>query len=363
MTIETAQPHMAAENDGLNVAANAFKAFVAGDVVPDAPVNRDEQGRFAAMDEEIETEDAPEYEADAEAVEDSVEGENDGEAASDEEAQQEPPLELPTSWAADKADVWENLPRDAQEYLISRDREVNAAVNQKFQEAANVRKANEAIVQEAAANRTRYLEAVDSVLSLVQPTKPSYAMLDPNSESYNPDGYHLMTAQYEQQAQYVNQLQQQRHELVAQQQAEMEQMALQAYHEIENRARPAFLTDVPDVTDPVKGNAVLNEIAEYAVSLGIPPDIFTDPSNAQRITSAEYHMAWKAMQYDKIKAAESRVKPTAKPKPSQPALKPGPTASRSSVEKARTHKAFQRLAQEGSVEAGAAIFKSMMSKR
>lgn len=363
---DTAQPMLAAENVSLEQAADAFKSFLTQDEVPDQP--RDEQGRFASTSEE------PEAEYEIETDEEYGDEADDSESAADdegeeyaeeeaEEAQPDDAIELPTSWSSDKAEVWDSLPREAQEYIAARDREINQAVNQKFQEAANIRKANEAVVNEANANRDLYLRAVDDVLSMVTPQKPVLEMLDTNSPYYNPDQYHMMNAQYEAQMQYVGQLSQQRQAIVAQQQAEMETASRAAYEAIEAQARPAFLADVPEVTDPVKGNAILNEIASYAIQLGIPAETFADPANASRITSAEFHMAWKAMQYDKIKAAEGRVKPNAKPRPASPALRPGPTATRQSADKTRIAKAQKRLANEGSIEAGAAVFRNIFNSK
>ena len=81
---------------------------------------------------------------------------------------------------------------------------------------------------------------------------------------------------------------------------------------------------------------------------------------AGRITSPELHMAWKAMQYDKMKAAQGKVTPKA-PKPAAPPVKPGVATSRSGVEASQRKAAFERLDREQSVEAAAAIFK-MQSK-
>lgn len=68
-----------------------------------------------------------------------------------------------------------SLPADAQGKIAEREAQREQAVNQKFQEAANVRKTFEAELTEANANRDAYKAAIDDVLSLVSPVKPDPA--------------------------------------------------------------------------------------------------------------------------------------------------------------------------------------------
>jgi hypothetical protein len=350
---ETAQGASPAESevvseDAIAAAANAFKTFSYD--APETPEPlRDERGRFKG---------AAEIEAEAEAQEGEAEADSHDQEDTDEaaeEAQQEP-VDLPTSWPAELAETWQSLPPETQDFIVRRDGEQLAAVNAKFQEAANLRKAHEAEISEAQANRQKYAEAADLVLSMVQPQRPSTSMLDPRSADYNPDAYHLATAEYQQSVEWLGNLQQQRQQIAAQQHREATQ-AEQAYiAEVEARHRPALLKDVPDLSDPQKQGPALNELITYAVSQGIGEHVFKDPEIAGRITSPELHMAWKAMQYDKMKAAQGKVAPKAA-KPAAPPVRPGVATSRSAVEASTRKKAFERLDREGSVEAAAAIFK------
>jgi hypothetical protein len=353
---DTPQPETAGEtevaSDPFLDAANAFKTFD-----PDATESterlRDEHGRFVSTREEIEAEGEGQPEAEAESHD---EAETD-EAA--EEAQLEA-VDLPTSWPAELAETWQTLPPETQDFIVKREGEREAAVNAKFQEAANVRKANEALIAEANTNRQKFAQAADMVLSAVTPQRPPTSMLDPRSADYNPDAYNLANAQYQQTAEWLDQLAQQRDTITAQQRQE-EAQAEQAYlAQVESTHRPALLKDVPELSDPVKQPQKLHELISYAVSQGIGEHVFTDPEIAGRITSPELHMAWKAMQYDKMKAAQGKVTPKAA-KPAAPPVKPGVATSRSGVEAAQRKAAFERLDREGSVEAAAAIFK-MQSK-
>jgi hypothetical protein len=355
---DTPQPETAGETvvDPIAAAAEAFKTF--DDAAPDNPDRpRDANGRFISnQPQEIEAEDEAqpeegEAEADAESQEDD---EVTDEAA--EEAQPEA-VDLPPSWPSDKAEMWSSLDPDAQAYIRQRDAEQMAATNAKFQEAANLRKAHEAEINEAQANRQRFAEAADFVLGLIQPQKPPATMLNPNSSDYNPDAYHLAMAQYQEQADLVSQIAQQR-QLVAQQEREaQDSQAAQFRAQIEEKFGPLLVQDVPDLANPEKQSGVIESIARYAIDNGVPAEVFTDPERAKTITSADLRIAWKAMKYDEMKAAQSKVKPKAA-KPAAPVVRPGVATPKSAVENAQRKKALERLDRSGSIADAAAFFKT-----
>ena len=349
---DTAQP-LAAENDGAQIdnAANAFKSFL--NPAPAQP--RDDQGRFAPTSEEAEPEE--------DLTEEQPTGEYEDEAEDTEEAADEAQpdaVDMPSSWSKDDAEAWNSLTPEAQAIVLKREQERDAAVNAKFQEAANIRKANEAIVNEANANRDRYAAAIDEVLSMVQFSEPNPVEYGLGTEHYDRESYDLAVYQYRQAQATVSQLQQQRQQLAAQQaqQAEMERQT--AHAAIEQVAWPKFLADVPDLADQSKGRQIVADVVAYAKQSGIPEYVFDDPEQAKNLTSAELHLAWKAMQYDLEKAAKMRVKATnPPPKPASPAIKPGGVTPRQTVQANRLNKANERLRNEGSVEAGAAVFKQL----
>src|SRR5512139_257462 len=178
---ETAQPAMAAETDPIAQAAEAFKTYSPeAEPTPDRP--RDESGRFVSNappeeGEEINTEEGEEPEA----VANDEETPDDEDAA--EEAQQSA-VEMPSSWSKDDADVWTALPPEAQAKIAEREGQRDAAVNQKFQEAANARHAAEAAFAEAQANRQNALAVIDLAATQLQYPKPPLSMLDINSSDY-----------------------------------------------------------------------------------------------------------------------------------------------------------------------------------
>lgn len=352
---------LAAENVAIDTVADAFKAHIALNEAPETPVVRNERGQFASTAQ-------PEAEEEIEAHAEPVEGEDEANVDADnvetdeaaDEAQLEA-VEMPASWSKEDAETWSALPAEAQAKIAEREAQRDQAVNLKFQEAANVRKANEAIVNEANANRDRYVEAIDFVTSLIQPQKPSLSMLNPQSSDYNPDAYHFANGQYEQQIGLINDFAQQRQYLTAQQVREAEQAEQAAIAEIESFARPAFLKDVPELTDPAKAPGAMNELVSYAIKHGIPEHVFTDPETQKSLTSAQLHIVWKAKEYDRLQAAKARVTATSKPqpKPAQPALRAGVTTPRAAIEQGKVKGAMARLASSGSIEDGAAVMKHL----
>lgn len=350
---DTAQPSLAAENVALDNAADAFKAFV----TPQPEKSRDEQGRFASPETETEDEDdQPEVEAQAEPDEiEEDEQADDGEAA--EEAQPDP-VDMPSSWSKEDEELWSSLPAEAQAKIAEREAQRDQGLNTKLQEAANVRKDFESKLTEANANRDQFANAIDTVLSLVQPQQPTPYDFGYGTESYDRDAYDIARTQYEQHNAIITHLTQQRQEIAAQQAKEAEQAAHAYRSEIEQAWFPKFIDEVPDLKDPSKASETVGSIVRYAVENGIPQDVFANP---EAVTSAEMRIAWKAMQYDRIKAAEGRVKATnPPPKPASPAVKPGGVTTRQTVQANRLGKAQSRLAREGSVEAGADVFKHFM---
>lgn len=350
---DTAQPGLAAENVALDNAANAFKAYV-----NDEPINpgqpRDEQGRFAPapVDEGNDGADtAPQGE---------IEGEPaiDGEAA--EEAQPEP-VEMPSSWSNDDQEVWESLPAEAQARIAEREAERDRGLNLKLQEAANVRKDFESKLTEANANRDKFASAADFVLSLVQPQAPDPLQYGLGTENFDRDAYELARYQYDQQSQIVTQLAQQREEIAAQQAQEAEEAAKAVRAEIESAWFPKLIADVPDIKDPAKSADTINSIIGFAVENDIPREAF---ANTNAITSAEMRLAWMAMQWSKEQAAKARVKAgNPPPKPASPPVRPGTVASKQSIQTRNLRSAQERLAQEGSIEAGADVFKQLAPMR
>ena len=87
-----------------------------------------------ATDNETETQDSAEDPSDDTPV-----------AAVDGQDSQEPPLEAPKNWSEDVRSKFKDLPRDAQEYMLKRDKEMTADYTRKTQEVAEQRKSFESL--------------------------------------------------------------------------------------------------------------------------------------------------------------------------------------------------------------------------
>jgi hypothetical protein len=349
---ETAQPETAAESEvasnPIADAANAFKTYTS-EPAPERP--RGPDGKFISP--QAETIEAEEPEALAEEPEaESQEVEQEADEAA-EEAQPEA-VDLPTSWPSEMAETWKSLPPETQDFIVKREGERDAAVNAKFQEAANLRKANEAEINEAKTNRQRFAEAADFLMSMVQPQKPPASMLNPNSSDYNPDAYHLGSRRYEEQVGLLQTVAQQRSEIAQQEQAESERARAQRVAEINSKHMPDLEKLVPDISDPAKADTAFHGLALYALNQGVPEE-----TELSAFTAVELKLLAKAQKYDEMMAAKAKVQPKA-PKPAAPVVKPGVATPRAAVEQHKRKQAFERLGREGSIEAGAAVWKNFL---
>jgi hypothetical protein len=343
----------ASREDQLASAAEAFKVQLGQVEAPERP--RDDSGRFTssqAEPEEIEAE-AGAVEAE-EAAESHEEGQDESEAA--DEAQHKDPT-MPESWPADKAEVWNSLEPDAQDFIRQRDIELKSATNAKFMEAANLRKAHEAEIIEARTTRQQAVQAADLALTAIQPREPSISMLDINSSDYDPDNYHLAKAQYEQGLSFLQSIAAQRQNLIAQEQQEQQRQAAQYLHQINEKTAPAFVKDVPDAANPAKLPGVLNGLSKYLIDQGAPHDIF-DGSE----TALMWHLTWKAREYDKLQSAKAKVQTDPRPEPRKagPAVRPGVATPPSAKAAARRQNAIGEVKRSGTIEAGAAAWKHFL---
>lgn len=333
-------------NAQLQNAANAFKAF-------DNPASvqpRDESGRWASeeqpeeAEDELETPDETEEEGEDEALE-----EDESEAV--EETQPMPP-----SWPADKADEWAALPASTQEYLVEREAEQTRAVNAKFQESANARKVAEAEFAEAQTSRKQYADALEMLMSAMQPVEPDPRDYGAGTGQYDRESYDLAVAQFRAQQGVFTQLAEQWDAQREQQAQEESQRFREWKAQHEQQWSQKFVEEVPALNDPVQAQGILSKIIDYGVNNGL--ERYFTQENHEQITSDVLRLVWKAQEYDRLKDAP-KVQPK-KPKPAGPVVKPGVSSTRSAQKNVARQKATDRLAREGTIEAGAAVWKQFL---
>jgi hypothetical protein len=349
---DTAQPFVAAETDPnaqLETAADAFKAFLN----PSSVQPRDESGRFASTQQPEETAETQEETPEAGQPEEGEETEVEADEEADEAAPEAQPK--PPSWGAEDEELWNSLPPAAQARIAEREGERDRGLNLKLQETANARKSAEIAAKEAQTKRDDYLAALETVKAIYETPKPDPRAFGYGTAQYNEAAHIAAHRQWEQNSQALAQLEEQR-QAITKEAAEEEAKAFSEWkqqHEAEYA--PKFLADVPDLKDAAKAEPVLRDLVSYAIANGIPENVFAEDQQDQ-ITSAQLHILWKAQQFDKLKA----TKAVPKPKPAAgPAVKPGVSSPRSAQKAARSQQAMDRLAREGSIEAGAAVFKNL----
>lgn len=348
--MDTAQPLAAAEtdpNDQLAAAADAFRAF-------DNPVvaqPRDDTGKWSR--EQADEGAGVELEA---ADETAAEGEDEG-LGDDEEADEAaaPAQPMPPSWPADQAEQWSQLPVETQAFLAERETERERAVNAKFQESANARKAAEAAHVEAQNRRNELIQAFETVEALYAAPEPDPRAFGYGTQQFNEAAYYAARQQWQETASVVAQFKEQR-DTLQQQASEADAKAFADWkQEHEAQFAPRLLADVPELKDPAKADPLLRELIGYAVANGIPENVF-DESAQDQITAGQLHLLWKAQQFDKLRT--NKTAPQPKPKPG-PAVQPGVSSPRSAQRASRMKRANDRLTREGSLEAAAALFKQM----
>lgn len=340
---DTAQLAIAAETDKaaqIDNAADAFKAFLS----PEPQQPRKENGQFASPEEELDHAEAPLEDAEVES-----------ELEEDEAAEEEPAQPLPPSWPEDQAEHWKALPPETREFLAAREGERERAVQAKFQESANARKEAEATKAAADAKRselTNHLMMVTQLLTGAEPNPVDYGL---GTGQYNQEAFELARYEYGENQKRLAQLNQQL-DAMTQEAAREQDEAYRAYLDASNGEwAPRFVEECPDLQDQAKAAAVFDGLFKYAIENGIPAEEF-EGDRVSRLPLAHARLLWKAQQYDKLLSNP----PQAKPKPASPAVRPGVSSPRSAQKAARTQQVRDRLAREGSIEAGAAVWKSFM---
>lgn len=304
---------------------------------------RAEDGKFAGEQPEAEAlqDVTEEPEANDEAEEYEVEGP---------EEDQPEAVEMPKSWSKEDEATWHELPPAAQAKIAEREGQRDAAINSKFQEAANARKEYEAKLAEANESRNKWAQDYDNLVADLTLPKPDPRQYGLGTQRYDRDSYDLALLRWEQGSQQLEQLRQQREDIRAQQEREELQSWNKTKAGIDAQYAPVILALKPELNDPAKAEASMRELVTYAINNGLSPDLFAE-DNQQFITQAQLVLLEKARRYD---AATSTKVPAKK----QPALKPGVSTPRQAQKTVERQKAMQRLSSENSIEAAAAAMRA-----
>jgi hypothetical protein len=185
---------------------------------------------------------------------------------------EQPPIELPKSWAKDKAEQWARLDRETQEYLSNYDKTTSTEVRKAQNEAAEVRKSIEAKEQVVEQARQRYEQAAQQTLQVLQQQQAAeFADIKTHADvqklatddPFRFAQWQARQMQIQAHAQEVDGLNRQR-----------EQEAKTKFDTWSKEQDEKFSKKFPEFDDPDRGPKVRESVQSYLVkAVGVPADI------------------------------------------------------------------------------------------
>lgn len=245
-----------------------------------------------------------------------------GEQEEAEEQEAKPAVEAPLSWAKDAKEVFGKLPPEAQEIIVARERDREAAVQSKFREAANTRQTVETeartALQTIMQNHAQQLQQVLPQYNVERPDPRLLQTGDPEHQRL----YFAQMGEYEAASAQREQITQQMSEAqryaaaIAQQQEEVE---LQAEHQLlEEKLGQEW-------SDPSSRAKLLGDLGPIAAELGYPQELIANARGVDIL--AMKHVATlkaKADKYDALQKA--KMVPVRAAKSVPPTSRPGSPA-------------------------------------
>lgn len=180
------------------------------------------------------------------------------------------PLDPPRSWSKEQRERWSKLDPDTQTYLLDQDRKTSAELRRGQNEAAELRKANEAEKQALATERQRYVEKLPALIAVATADLMGgeYARMNPEQRMQlsqsDPARLLQLREAHEAKASQVQNLLGAQQELHGKQRAEAEQTFKRWSDEQDTLARE----HAPEFFDAKTGAARKAEAGTYLQSLG-----------------------------------------------------------------------------------------------
>lgn len=219
---------------------------------------------------------------------------------------------------------------------LQRDAAGQKAINKRFQEIAQVRKQFEQKEAEIAKREAQALGLANQIQngSLVAPTPPSSELFESDPIGYMEQKmkYDEAKTAYDQSMYQVQTLQQQQQQA----QAQAHQSYLQEQAEVLRKR-------IPEIADPVKGEALKQSLVQTGVAYGFTED------EMSMVTDARYIEALNdARKYRELKSKRKATQ--AKGEKARPVVKAGVKKRKSTGVQAEQQKAQQRLMKTGSID-------------
>jgi hypothetical protein len=290
--------------------------------------------------EEAQAQPEVQQELESDAVEDEYEADDSAEYDADEVQEEEPTPTYRVKVGKDELDV----PLD--ELLKGYSR--TADYTRKTQEIAETRKAVEADrakIEEAAKLRDTYAQRLSVIEQMLnQDPGEDLATL----KETDPIGYAVKVAEQSEREKQLNAVRAEQQRLAQQQQAEQgERLKAHLATEAQKLAEA-----IPEISDPVRGQAIRTDIRNYAQKLG-----FSEQELAQVYDSRAVTALYKAMQYDKLVSNKGEASKKVNQAPRM--LKPG-----TSTPETRTSQEVKnmrgRLKKSGRAKDAAALFERFL---
>lgn len=205
-----------------------------------------------------------------------------------------PTLEPPMAWTGDEGADWNQLPDSMKNAVIRRDRDSDRGIAKRLSELAETEKGLKAKSDEADRLAAESRQRLESLVSTSEElTLPDLAMLDADSDSYDPDKYHLQKAGHDRNLERKTK---QQRELLRQRQEDQKKYDT-AMAESKQDSAQRLLARFPSWKDPDKGRKAISDIQTYMVEQGVPRETAASVHDATIITAF-----WKARQFDRARA-------------------------------------------------------------
>ncbi len=284
--------------------------------------SRDERGKFVKAEEDrpaaTEPTETDHPEPDAPITE--AELSEDAEVTPAEAEPEVPAIDPPQSWSDAHGEVFAKLPPEVQQIVAERESEREANLTKRSQEDVERTRLHKAAMQDIEAERQHFQQNVQPMVQRLGEQLQSdevrlAAMLDPESDSYSPEGYMQERHRIEQQQKALQEASGEAERIEQRRQEQAHQIYVddvKANERLLAEAIPAWKTD------PKKGRDELQEIREYSISKGVPREMAENTYLAPLLLIART-----AMQADRMKAALVSAKGK-KVTPAPKLAKPGP---------------------------------------
>jgi hypothetical protein len=258
------------------------------------------------------------------------------------EDQELPPLKAPSFWQKPARDVFNALPRHAQEAFLEQERVRNEGVERQLREAAEKRKSADSELTAAQNERQRYQQQLSTFVPLLQQqlqgkwagmTEAKWIEL----ARLQPAEYTALKAEFDADMGRLYQAQSEAQRMAAQQQQEQARAA----QATAQREAEALIAKRPELKDPAKQAAWTRDLRDYALEAGFTEDYLSQPKSHMALLTLE-----KAMLYDRAQTAKATAMVRSVPKVQTPG-----TAKTKADQSADARAAMlKKLEQTGSIE-------------